>query len=84
MLPLKSDGGVVCIVLLVHVILFRGCRRQPLYYFHFNFRYVTLDIYIYISTCNQNNEFILKFTLHETKMADFECRQLEIQLEFVR
>ena len=32
---------------------------------------------------NHNNEFILEFKLRETKMADFECRQLEIQLEFV-
>ena len=28
--------------------LFRGCLRQPLYCFHFNFRYVTLVRYIYI------------------------------------
>ena len=28
--------------------LYRGCLRQPLYCFHFDFRYVTLDIYIYI------------------------------------
>ena len=44
-------------------------------------------IYIYIicaSTRNHNNEFILEFILHATKMADFECQQLEIQLEFVR
>ena len=26
-------------------VIFRGCLRQPLYCFHFNFRYVTLDIY---------------------------------------
>ena len=67
--------------------VFRDCRRQPLYYFHFDFRYVTLDIYIYIicaSTRNHNNEFILEFLLRETKMADFKCQQLEIQLEFVR
>ena len=63
-----------------------GCHRQPLNYFHFDFRYVMLDIYIYIiyaSTHNHNNEFILEFILRETKMADFERRQLEIQLEFV-
>ena len=61
-----------------------------LYYFHFDFRYVTLDIYIYIyiyiicaSTHNHNNEFILEFILRKTKMADFKCQQLEIQLEFV-
>ena len=30
------------------IIFFRGCLRQPLYYFHFDFRYVTLDRYIYI------------------------------------
>ena len=52
------------------------------------FRYVTLDrhIYVYIlcaSMRNHNNEFILEFILRETKMADFEHRQLEIQLEFV-
>ena len=28
-------------------MIFRGCLRQPLYCFHFHFRYVTLDIYIY-------------------------------------
>ena len=44
--------------------VFRGCRRQPLYCFHFNFRYVTLVRYIYIyiicvPTHNRNNEFIL-------------------------
>ena len=33
---------------------------------------------------NHNNAFILEFTLYETKMADFERWQLEIQLEFVR
>ena len=33
---------------------------------------------------NHNNEFILEFILHETKMSDFERRQLEIRLEFVR
>ena len=61
----------------------RGCHRQPLYCFHFDFRYVTLvryidryiDIYIYIicvPTRNRNNEFILEFILREIKMADFE------------
>ena len=67
--------------------VFRGCHRQPLYCFHFDFRYVTLDIYIYIifvPTRNRNNEFILQFILREIKMADFECRQLEFGLEFVR
>ena len=28
-------------------VFFRGCRRQPLYCFHFDFRYVTLVRYIY-------------------------------------
>ena len=36
----------------LHINLFRGYRRQHLYCFHFDFRYVTLDryidIYIYI------------------------------------
>ena len=44
--------------------VFRGCHRQPLYCFHFDFRYVTLVRYIYIyiiciPTHNRNNEFIL-------------------------
>ena len=45
-----------------------------------------LDIYMYIicvPTHNSNNEFILEFILREIKMADFECRQFEIGLEFV-
>ena len=51
--------------------------------------YIILYIYIYIyiicaSMRNHNNEFILEFILCETKMADFECQQLEIQLEFLR
>ena len=33
---------------LLWTYLFRGCRRQPLYCFHFDFRYVTLVRYIYI------------------------------------
>ena len=33
---------------------------------------------------NRNNEFILEFILHEIKMADFERRQFEFGLEFVR
>ena len=45
-------------------VIFRGCLRQPLYCFHFNFRYVTLvqyiDIYIIrVPTRNSNTEFIL-------------------------
>ena len=58
-----------------------------LYCFHFDFRYVTLVRYIYIiriPTRNNNNEFILEFILREIKMADFERRQFEIGLEFVR
>ena len=54
-------------------------------------RYIIIIIiictYIYIicaSMRNHNNEFILEFILHETKMSDFERRQLEIRLEFVR
>ena len=49
--------------------------------------YIYIYIYIYIicvPTCNSNNEFILQFILREIKMADFERRQLEIRLEFVR
>ena len=30
------------------MVLFRGCLWQPLYCFHFDFRYVTLVRYIYI------------------------------------
>ena len=44
-------------------------------------------IYIYIicvPTRNRNNEFILEFILREIKMADFEHRQFEFGLEFVR
>ena len=44
-------------------------------------------IYIYIicvPTRNRNNEFILEFILHEIKMANFERRQFEFGLEFVR
>ena len=44
-------------------------------------------IYIYIicvPTRNRNNEFIIEFILREIKMADFECRQFEFGLEFVR
>ena len=72
---------VVCIFYLIHI--FRGCLRQPLYCFHFDFRYVTLVRYIYIyiytyiyiicvPTRNRNNEFILEFILREIKMANFE------------
>ena len=46
--------------------------RQPLYCFHFDFRYVTLVRYIYIYIYNRNNEFILEFILRERKMADVE------------
>ena len=44
------------------------------------------DIYIYnsVPTRNRNNEFILEFILREIKMADFERRQFEFGLEFVR
>ena len=59
------------------------------YCFHFDFRYVTLDQYIdiyiiCIPTRNSNNELILFFILRDIKMADFECRQFGIGLEFVR
>ena len=37
-----------------------------------------------VPTRNRNNEFILEFILREIKMADFERRQFEIGLEFVR
>ena len=38
--------------------IFRGCLL--LYYFHFDFQNVTLDIYIIcVPTRNHNNEFIL-------------------------
>ena len=47
-----------------------------------NARYIYI---ICVSTRHHNNEFIiLEFILHKTKMADFERRQLEIGLEFVR
>ena len=38
------DIGVVTLVVtgLILIVLIRGCRRQPLYCFHFDFRYVTL------------------------------------------
>ena len=39
---------------------------------------------ICVPTRDRNNEFILKFILRDKKMADFERRQLEIGLEFVR
>ena len=45
--------------------------------------YIYIYIYIYIlclPTRNRYNEFIL----HKIKMADFECQQLQIWLEFVR
>ena len=48
---------------------------------------VYIYIYIYIMcvpTRNRNNEFILEFILREIKMADFERRQFEFGLEFVR
>ena len=32
--------------------------------------------------CNCNNEFILIIYIAQIKMADFECRELEIGLEF--
>ena len=50
-----------------------------------NARYIYIYIYIIcVSTRNHNNKFILEFILCATMMADFECQQLEIQLEFVR
>ena len=65
--------------------LFRGCHRQPLYYFHFDFQYIMLDIYIYI-ICdpmrNGNNEFILIIYIAQLKMVNFERCKLEIGLEF--
>ena len=39
--PAVDDGGP-------RREFFRGCHRQPLYCFHFNFQYVTLVRYIYI------------------------------------
>ena len=50
---------------------------------------LTRHIYIYIYIIcvpkhNRNNEFILQFILRKIKMADFEPRQLEIGLKFVR
>ena len=54
---------------------------QPLYCFHFYFRYVTLDI-ICNPMHNRNNEFILIIYIVRRKMADFKCRELEIGLEF--
>ena len=74
--------------LLMYVVqnVIRGCLWQPLYCFHFYFWYATLDIYIFI-IChpmhNRNNEFILIY-IARRKMADFECRDLEIGLEFGR
>ena len=41
-------SGKLCLVLFLSLIFFRGCHRQPLYCFHFDFRYVTLVQYIYI------------------------------------
>ena len=67
--------------------VFRGCHRQPLYCFHFYFRYVMLYIYIYIIWApmrNHNNEFILIICIAQRKMADFEHQELEIRLEFGR
>ena len=44
-----------------------------------------IDIYIIcVPTRNRNNEFILEFILREIKMANFERRQFEFGLEFVR
>ena len=57
---------------------FLGAATGSPILFSFRLRYVTLDIYIIcVSMRNYNNKFILR----ETWMADFECRQLEIQLE---
>ena len=36
------------------VVLFRGCRRQPLYCFHLDFRCVTFVRYIYIYIYNMD------------------------------
>ena len=47
------------------------CNARPIYI-------------IRVPTRNRNNEFILQFILRKIKMADFERRQLEIGLEFVR
>ena len=58
---------------------------KGLLYIYFDFRYVTLDIYIYI-ICDLmgkcNNEFILMIYIAPRKMADFERYKLEIGLEF--
>ena len=43
-----------------------------------------VDCIVCVSMHNHNNEFILEIILRETNMDDFEHRQLEIQLEFVR
>ena len=45
--------------------------------------YQESTVYIICVACNYNNDFLLDFILHETKMAEFEHQQLEIQLEFV-
>ena len=70
--------------MMVHFLFIRGCLWQPLYYFHFNFRYVTLDIYIICDPMrNHNNEFILIiYYIARIKVADFKGRELEIGLEF--
>ena len=85
--PVRSN----CVIL--HVVLFILYIYIYIYPILFSFRlpvcnarYIYIYIYIYIicaSTHNHNNEFILEFILRKTKMADFKCQQLEIQLEFV-
>ena len=51
----------------------------------FKFEMAAATYIICVPTRDRNDEFILKFILHDKKMADFERRQLlEIGLEFVR
>ena len=49
---LISYSSILNLCILLYNYIIRGCRRQPLYYFHFDFRYVTLDRYIYIYIYN--------------------------------
>ena len=48
LLRLFVGTHIMYIYIYIYIYIFRGCRRQPLYCFHFNFRYVTLVRYIYI------------------------------------
>ena len=56
----KTSSAIRCLKGVLIQVLFRGCRRQPLYCFHLDFRCVTLVRYIYIYNIDLKKSLIIE------------------------